>query len=207
MLLINGVIVAMTPVGVFATAVYIIKRIQNCTYEHAVWYIAEVFKDMMYQHNKFWLHMSDFPHVVKTDIESLMTDDEIRQWNKVLQMKSNTVQWYGKEGTAYYAFVIPWKEENEEMYRGMIEELGRRCLREANCTTTDVVVDFWETNINGYYVCRIRYARTVTEQEAIVKILNQAEEDIISKHTIEVHDFALDAELEEFRKDHETDDD
>lgn len=188
--------------GTLAISIVFIKHTHNCSYDYAIWYFIESIKDIRYNRSSIWLHESDFPMLLKNDLVYLFPDVTKKQWEGILSMNSRASEWNGiSDGTAYYTFVIPWFEEFINTYQNMIANLGKICLENMHCTITDVVIDFLECDIPDYKLCRIRYARTATEQESFKKILLHSENIAIGGNLSEIHDDELDRELDKYKGD------
>jgi len=198
--------IALAPFGALALAVVIIKRIHNCTYDSAIWFVSEMCKDLIYSRSQSWLHNSYFPLMLKEDIMNLLPDDTKKQWEGVLQMNSTVAEEAGvMEGVAYYKFAIPWIDDNKSSYDKLIKMLGKRCLTNMHCTITDVDISYLEWIISGYRMCMVRYARTASEQDSFRKIQVNSELNAIGNSAIEVHDDELDEKLKEFGERNEYD--
>ena len=197
---ITALILVLALVGAHTTIINLIKRTYDFDSDHAVWFLKEVIKDVTYSRGNNWLNNTDFPYVIETDFKSMHTDEIKKQWDGILNMQSTLTQSWGtdSEGVAFYWFVCPWNEAYEDGYISMIRNTAKICLLNMHCTITDVVVDFFDYNIPNYRVCRIRYARTATEQLSFRNIQVSSELDNIGGAINEVHDDELDMELNLF---------
>ena len=199
--------IAWALIGAFAISIVFIKHTHNCSYDYAIWYFFEFIKDLIYNRSSIWIHECDFPMLLKNDLMYLFPEVTKKQWEGILNMNSRVSEWVGiSDGTAYYKFAIPWNEEFSDTYRNMITNLGKICLENMHCTITDVVIDFFEWDIPDYRLCRIRYARTVTEQESFKKIQTHSENISIGENLSEIHDADLDNELDKYKGDNNVSD-
>ena len=197
---ITALILVLALVGAYTSIINFIKRTYDFDSDHAVWFLKEVIKDVTYSRANYWLHLTDFPSVINSDFKSMHTDEIKKQWDNILNMQSTLTQSWGtdSEGVAFYWFVCPWDEAYKDGYISMIRNTAKICLSNMHCTITDVVVDFFDYNIPNYRVCRIRYARTATEQLSFRNIQVSSELDNIGGAINEVHDDELDMELNLF---------
>lgn len=189
------VVAALSFIGIYAIAVFIVKRQKQATYEYATWYVRECVMDVLYHRYSFWLHLTDFPSELRSDLDSLLGEEERNRWDKILKMNSKQTQGWWVQDLAYFWFVMPYQDELAETYKTMIAPLAAKSLSISRCTITDVIVDFNNWVIPGYRMCCIRYARTAREQEVFRKIQTEREE-AISDDSKQVRDPELDSTLE-----------
>lgn len=198
-----ALLLALAPFGALAIGVLIIRKTHKCTYDYAVWFISETFKDLIYRRNYCWLHGTDFPNVLKSDLECLFTDEIKKQWNNVFLLKSTVSQNAGvdNENVAFYSFLIPWDEEKKVTYDQMISNLCEVYLKNMHCSILDVLIDYMDWNFPNYRMCRIRYARTVTELDSLQKMFQKHDSDSMGITGAEIHDAELDMDLSIFGDD------
>ncbi len=198
-----ALLLALAPFGAIAIGTLIIKKTHKCSYDSAVEFMLETAKDYLYRRNDTWLHCTDFPLLLKSDLKCLFTDEVNNQWEKVLALKSSISESAGidDEKVAFYSFPIPWDEDKKDSYDKMITSLCRSCLVNMHCTLLDVVIDYLDWTIPEYKICRIRYARTAMEQDSLKKMLIKHDLDSIGGACIEVNDAELDIELNLFGDD------
>jgi len=198
-----ALLLVLAPFGAIAIGTLIIKKTHKCSYDSAVEFMVERAKDFLYRRNDTWLHCTDFPLLLKSDLKCLFTEEVNNQWEKVLTLKSSISERAGidDEKVAFYSFPIPWDEDKIVSYDKMITSLCSSCLVNMHCTILDVVIDYMDWIIPEYKICRIRYARTAVEQDSLKKMIVKHDSDSIGGAHIEVHDAELDTELSLFEDD------
>ena len=111
------IVAAMLLIGSVAVFRSVIKNKYNCSKEEADYYIAEVVKDIRYRRSEKWIHVGDFPRLLRNELLCLFNEQEQAQWDKILSRKSTPSEWSGiVDGLPSYSFIIPWHDENEEEY-------------------------------------------------------------------------------------------
>ena len=127
--MLGAVFSALALLGAFAALVLFIKSTHNCDYDDAIWFTKELVKDYLYNRSLCWIHLGDFPIMVKNDLTPFFSEEINNRWNNVLNMHSIATQMTGiMDGTPYYAYVIPWENINVSIYRTTIENLAKICL-------------------------------------------------------------------------------
>ena len=198
-MLLYALLLVLAPLGAYALLIIFVHKINNFDYNTSVWYTSETILDIIYARSNHWLHSTDFPFKAKKDLENLYTTDSIRKWNYLLNLCSIKTEWVTiTEGVPVYAFIVPWIEENENAIRTIISNLSSISLSSIHCSNSKVIVEFFDTNIPNFRICRIMYSRTANEQLAFLKIHNTSVSKEIGGSATEVRDQALDEELQNY---------
>lgn len=200
LLLISVAVLVLALSGAFTGIVRIIQNIKKMTKEEAKMYVREIIKDIYHKRSYFKLECTYFPEDLKNDLYAYLTPTEYEQWEKRFTMISQKGEESGTTptGLPYYSFKLPiLSEESIGIYESMIRTISKDMLNSGFCTETRVIVEWYPTNEKKYFVCKVIYARTASEQESFKRLAEYKDNRKLGITTEEVHDPELDLELSE----------
>lgn len=192
--------------GLPVLPIFCIHCFKGCSYDYAIWFLKEwIMDEYHHRSNRFFVN-SSYRDVLLGDISKILREDVRNRWLGVLETETlETEKDCPEDDVACYKLVIPWDESNEKLYRDIICRTFTEFLKNMNATLQTVSIDFIDWEQTEYRICRVRYARTVDELEALTKFIDDKNRDVVGD-TSEYRDLELDAKLERYRRKKDDDD-
>ena len=192
--------------AIYPTAIYLVQRLYGCDCRTAPKVACEIAKDIIHARASYDISVGQFPYIIKNDIKSLFSEHIQTQWEGMLKIWSCPMELTSKnDGLASYLFICPWDPLNEPIVNDIINSASAVTLKEANMTVTKVLVDYLDWVRPDFKICRIRYARTASEQIAFYREWTRLAKEMYSSGTTNVHDEELDDEINLFEQEDEDD--